>query len=473
MNKKGSSTKVELIDSAMKRNRLNRKSVFALALCLGLSACGGLSALNPLHIFGGSDDSKKEDAEPDGERISVLSLEQNLEADPRLADTEVKLPPPYINRNWTQPGGYASHAMHHLQIAPEIHEVWRVSAGKGADKEARILATPIVANGKIYVRDAKAGVAAFDMETGEKVWAVDLTPPKQKSQLGSGGGVAYDSGRVFVSTGFGFVVALDADTGAEYWRKNVGLTLRSAPTVADGRIFVSTIDNQLFALDADDGNVLWSHQGIEETARFLVSSSPAVAGDIVIVPYSSGEIFALRVQNGRPAWNDSLTRTGRLTSLSELNDIAGSPVVDRGLVIAISHNGRMVAIDLRTGVRVWAQNIGGMQTPWVAGDYIYVLTIDSQLVCLTRAEGRIKWITPLPQFNNQKKKKDPIVWSGPVLAGDRLLIVSSHSVAQSISPYTGEILGKIKLPGGSSVPPIVADEMVFILTDDAKLLAFK
>lgn len=448
-----------------------KRASLVIALCFGLSACGGLSKLNPLNVLGG--DEENDESEIAGERISVLSLEQNLEADPRLADTEVVLPPPYVNRNWSQPGGYASHAMHHLQIAPEINKVWSVNAGKESDNEARILSSPIAADGKVFVRDAKAGVAAFDMETGETLWEVDLTPPKQKSRLGSGGGVAFDNGRVFVSTGFGFVVMLDAETGAEFWRQSLGLTLRSAPTVADGRVFVATFDNQLFALDADDGSVLWSHQGIEETARFLVSSSPAVSGDIVIVPYSSGEVFALRVQNGRPAWNDSLTRTGRLTSLSELNDIAGSPVVDRGLVIAISHNGRMVAIDLRTGVRVWARNIGGMQTPWVAGDFIYILTIDNEVVCVSRTEGRIRWITPLPQFENPKKRKDPIEWSGPVLAGDRLIVVSSRGEAQSISPYTGEILGKIKMSGGSFVAPIVANEMVFMLTEDAKLTAYK
>lgn len=465
---------MQLMENNMQLGVWTKRAVLALTLtvCFSLSACGGLSKLNPLNVLGGDDDEKDE-SEIAGERISVLSLEQNLEADPQLAETEVVLPPPYVNRNWSQPGGYASHAMHHLQIAPEINKVWSVTVGKGVDKEAHILSSPIAADGKIIVRDAKAGVTAIDMETGEKLWEVDLTPPKSKARLGTGGGVAYNNGRVFVSTGFGFVVMLDVETGAEFWRQSLGLALRSAPTVSEGRLFVSTFDNQLFALDADDGSVLWSHQGIEETARFLVSSSPAVSGDIVIAPYSSGEVFALRVQNGRPAWSDSLTRTGRLTSLSELNDIAGSPVVDRGLVLAISHNGRMVAIDLRTGVRVWARNIGGMQTPWVAGDYIYVLTIDNEIVCLSRAEGRIRWITPLPQFEKPKKRKNPIEWSGPVLAGDRLIVVSSRGEAQSISPYTGEILGKIKMSGGSFVAPIVADEMVFLLSDDAKLTAYK
>ncbi len=451
--------------------RATRTILLTVALMVTLSACGGVSALNPLNLLGGDDDDEQDKLE--GERISVLSLEQKLEADPRLADVKVVLPPPYVNTSWPQPGGYPNHAMHHLQIASEIHKVWEVKAGEGEDEEARILATPVAADGKIFVRDAKAGVAAFDLKTGKRLWRIDLTPKGYKSRQGTGGGVAYDNGKVYVTVGYGFVVALDAETGAEFWRQSLGQAVRSAPTVAGGRVFVTTFDNRLYTLDADDGQILWNHQGIEETARFLVSTSPAVAGDIVVVPYSSGEVYALLVQNGRPAWSDSLTRTGRMTSLSELNDIAGLPVVDRGRVHAVSHNGRLVSIDLRSGGRVWTHNIGGMQTPWVAGDFIYILSLDSELICLFRQDGSIKWIATLPQFKNQKKKKDPIVWSGPVLAGDRLIVVSSRGEARSISPYTGELLGRIKLSDGAYVPPIVADETVFILTGSAKLSAYR
>jgi outer membrane protein assembly factor BamB len=142
-------------------------------------------------------------------------------------------------------------------------------------------------------------------------------------------------------------------------------------------------------------------------------------------------------------------------------------------VYAISHSGRMVSIDLRSGERVWSRNVGGTQTPWVAGDFIYVLSIDSEIVCLSRRDGRIRWIARLPQFENVKKRKDPIEWSGPVLAGDRLIVVSSKGAAYSVSPYTGEVLGKIKIPDGTFIAPIVANEMVFVLTDKAELIALR
>ena len=174
--------------------------------------------------------------------------------------------------------------------------------------------------------------------------------------------------------------------------------MRGAPTVVNGRFFTVSYDNQLYALNIEDGSVDWSHIGIAEDAGIIGAASPAVEGDVVVAPYSSGELVALRVENGRILWADSLTRTGRSTALAELNDINGSPVIDRDMVIAAGHAGRMVAIDLRSGARLWEQDIASIQTPWVAGDFVFIVTTEAQIVCLARNSGRIRWVRQLPRY---------------------------------------------------------------------------
>jgi outer membrane protein assembly factor BamB len=438
------------------------------AAALLLSGCSG--AFDFLDGIGGSSGNK--DRLP-GERISVLTLEQRLEADPKLADLSVQLPRPYQNQSWPQAGGYSSHAMHHLAVPENPRRAWRADAGDGSGGNTRLTSTPVVAGGIAYVLDSEAQISAFDTNTGKRVWRRDLTPRKERSEAGFGGGVAYDGERVFVSTGFGNVHALDAKSGAEIWKREIGIPFRAAPTVDGGRVFVSTSDNQLQVLAVDDGRILWNHRGISETAGLLGSASAAVSGDLVVVPYTSGEIYAFRVQNGQMVWTDSLTRTGNLTSLTALNDIAGRPVIDRDRVLAISHSGRMVAIDLRTGQRVWTRNIGGVQTPWVAGDFVYVVSTNAEVVCISRRDGRIRWITRLPRFEDEEDREDPIEWSGPVLAGNRLIVLSSDGYALSISPYSGEVLSSIEMPDGTFIPPIVADGTIYILTDDADLIAMR
>ncbi len=408
-----------------------------------------------------------------GKRLSVMELGSTLEVDPAIADELVILPQPYVNPDWPQPGGSPDNANYHLAAPGPLDRLWSVDAGAGSDRVAQLTASPVIADGKIFVLDAESTVRAFDRKTGKRLWETDLVPEGEDADEGRGGGVAFDNGKIFVVTGFGTGHGLDAASGAIVWTQTLGEPFRAAPTANGGRVFAVTADNQTIAFAQETGEVLWRHRGIVESAGILSSPSPAVAGSVVISPYSSGEVVALRVANGTPVWSDSLNRTGRLTSLSELNDIAGRPVIDRDRVFAISHSGRMVSIDLRTGERAWTRDIGGVQTPWVAGDYLYLITNSEELVAISRRDGRIRWITPMPRWEDPEDREDPIVWSGPVLVSDRLILVSSTGDATSVSPYTGEILGRIDLPDDVLIAPVVADETLYILTDSASLIALK
>jgi outer membrane protein assembly factor BamB len=249
--------------------------------------------------------------------------------------------------------------------------------------------------------------------------------------------------------------------------------MRAAPAAVDGRVFVVTLDNQTVALAAEDGQRLWSHSGIQETTGLVGGASPAVAGSTVIAPYSSGEIVGLLAENGRVLWSDSLSSVTRVDPLGDLAHIRGTPVIDRGMVFAISHSGRMVAIDLRQGLRAWEAEVGGVEMPWIGGDFLFVLTNDAQVVCLTRRDGRIRWVRPLERYEDPDDQEDLIHWAGPVLAGDRLIVAGSNGEALSISPYTGEVLGRIDLPGAPAVAPVVAGNSLYFLTEGGTLVAMR
>ncbi len=435
--------------------RLRGRLLMLAAVAVPLAACG-----------------TTDDPPLPGERIAILSTEQRTEADARIADLDVRLPAPVSNKDWPQQGGEPWHAMQHVELADVPALAWQADIGTGSDSDAPILSGPIVADGMAIAMDASATVSAYDIEDGTRLWrtAVALREERDGSW---GGGTAYDDGTVYVATGFAQAVALDAKTGEERWRQSVSGPMRAAPTVADDRVFVVTHDNQLHALDADTGELLWSHTGIVESAGLLGGASPAAQDDIVVAPYSSGEVFALRVENGRPVWSDSLAAIRRVDAVSALADIRGRPVIDGGRVYAISHSGRMVAIDLRTGRRVWEADVGSVQQPWVAGDFIFVLTTEGEVVAMTAVDGRIRWVTPIGLFEDPEDRDGRIAWAGPVLAGDRLIVNGSHGQALSLSPYTGEILGWLEISGGSSVGPAVADETLLILSDSARLLAFR
>ncbi|HUC09620.1 MAG TPA: PQQ-binding-like beta-propeller repeat protein [Stellaceae bacterium] len=437
---------------------MRRSAVVAILLvCVAASGC------NPFA-------SKKQPLP--GERISVLSLDRQLKPDPALASTPISLPRPVVNRDWPQPGGFPNHAMQHLALPSTLHVAWKTSVGEGSSRYTQVLAQPVVVAGRVYAMDGGSEVSAYDAANGQQIWQVDVTPSNNHGSS-FGGGVAYWKGRLYVSSGYARVLALDPKNGKVIWKTDVDAPVRSGPTVTDGRVYVVTVENELIALAADDGRRLWSHSGIPETATLVGSASPAVEGEVVVVGYSSGEIDALTVENGRLLWSDNLASVTPVDAVSALADIRGRPVIDRGRVYGISHAGRMAAIDIRDGERVWEQDIGSSHGPWVAGDYVYVLSNDNELICLTRDGGKVRWLRQLPSYEDEKNKEDPIIWAGPVLGGDRLIVLSSDGWALSVSPYTGNPLGREQIAGDAFVDPVIANDTLYILTDNGELAAYR
>lgn len=433
-----------------------------LAAALALSGCDTVNGW-----FSGNADTPLP-----GKRLAVLLANDAPRPDPGISDLAVILPRPIANTDWPEQGGYANHVMEHLALGDVPHEIWSADAGRGADSDAPLLSGPIVSDGRVYTMDTAAVVRAFDADTGRRVWRVDIEPPDEDNG-NWGGGLAADGGKVFAATGFAQIVALAADTGRELWRTNITAPMRAAPTAFNDRVFAVTKDNQLFALDAGTGEILWSHTGIEETAGLIGSASPAVDGEIVVVPYSSGELFALRVENGRQLWAENLAAIRRADAVSALADIRGRPVIDGERVFAISHSGRMVAIDRPTGRRLWEASLGGINQPWAAGDFVFVLTSDASVAAVTARDGRIRWLTPIGLYSDPKDRQGRITWSGPVLAGDRLIVSGSNGRAVTLSPYTGDIIGEQRMPDGVSLAPIVANGTLYFLTDEARLIAYR
>jgi outer membrane protein assembly factor BamB len=407
-----------------------------------------------------------------GERISVLGLDRRLAPDPALANVSVTLPRPVMNPDWPEPGGYPNHAMYHLALGANLTRAWETSVGDGSSRYRKVMSQPVVAHDTVFAMDGGTQVSALSASNGNSIWQVDLKPEGQEGNA-FGGGPCFWKDRLYVATGYAEVLALDPANGKVIWRKPVDSPIHAAPTVADGRVFAVTVDNELFVLAAEDGRRLWTHNGIPETAGLLGGASPAVEGEIVVVAYNSGELFALRVENGRPLWSESLAASRSVDPMSGLADIRGRPVIDRDRVFAISHSGRMAAIDLRRGDRVWEQDVASSHGPWVAGDYVYVLASDNELICLTRNEGKTRWVQQLPQYDDPEKREDPILWAGPVLGGDRLIALSSTGDAISVSPYTGQPLGRITMSASGYLGPIIAGNALYLLTDDANLSAYR
>jgi outer membrane protein assembly factor BamB len=436
----------------------------ALALTLVLSACISLPSF-------GNKDKEAAAAEDRAGRITMVLDDERIAPSTTLTGVEVSLPAAVAVEAWTEAGSNPTKAVGHVIAAPKLKVAWRKSVGKGSSKKSALTTPPVTSKTMIFTLDATQTVRAMRLDNGSEVWTERLRGVTKRDKAALGGGLAVAGDQLVVASGYGYVILFDAASGAEKWRRDLGAPMTGSPTVDDGRIFVTSNNNEVFCLDLADGATLWSDQAISESARVLGSASVAAVEDFVIAPFSSGEVIAYLAANGRRLWTDALTQAGRFTPISEINDIGSRPVLGAGLVFASSQSGTTVAIDGRSGARVWTSPVGSTRAPALTGRFIFVLGTENELACLDAATGEAYWVTQLSQFQNEKKKKKKLSWSAPIVASDRVIVVSSRGELQAYSTQDGTQTGSLKLGDTVYIEPIAAQGRLFVLTDDAKLIA--
>jgi FOG: WD40-like repeat len=437
----------------------------ALALVLaGLAACSSIG-------IGGNDDKKR--TPTIGNRTPILSrIANEVRADPTLANVAVVLPPPQVNSEWAQPGGNAAKSAGHLALGDAPTRLWTASIA-GASSTRRLATAPVVGGGMLFAVDTQGVVHAFDAETGARRWTHRVEVESDLRHSTFGGGASYFDGKVYACNGAGDVFALDAQTGAELWRVKPAGPLRGSPTIAFNAVYVMTTDNQIHALNIADGTPIWDNAAATGPSGVFGVAAPAAGQGTVIAGYSSGELVAYRYENGRDLWSDALARTSISTQVGTLTDVDADPIIDNGRVYALGQGGRMAAYELVTGQRLWELSLAGISTPAVAGEWIFTLTDDARLLAIARTTGRVRWVTQLERWRNPKKETGPIFWTGPVLANNRLWIASSEGMVLSADVTTGETAEFTDLKKPVSLPPIVANRILYILDDSGRITAWR
>lgn len=434
-------------------------------LASGTSACSAFD-------FGRA--SRAAEAEEDkAGRIALALGDVALEPDPDMADLSVILPVATTLVEWPQAGVNASKVVGHVRAAETLEVDWRIKAADGSGRNAVLTSPPIASSDTIYLLDGDQTVKAFSVERGARLWSIGLKSGRRRDGRGLGGGLALDGDRLVVSSGFGFVAALDKADGSEIWRRELGVPVTGAPTIKDGRVLVVTENNEVYSLNLQDGSVEWSDQAIAESARVLGAPSVAAVEDLVVAPFSSGEVIAYLGSNGRRLWIDALTRAGRFTPISAINDIASRPVLSSGLVFAASQSGILAAIDGRSGQRAWSQPVGSIQAPALAGQYLFVAGVEGEIACLLAETGAVIWTRQLPKFRRENKRRGRISYVGPVIASDRVLVASSEGDLIALSAQTGEEVGRLRIGDPVFIEPIVAGDRLILLTDEGRLVAIR
>lgn len=435
--------------------KFNKISIYhitsALITCTLLAGCDTFSSKTPLS----------------GKRETLFATDRSLKTEGQGGAVGVDTSHATTNKDWVVAGGSLNHVLPVLAAPKAPKESWKTNIGSGNSSEKRLISNLLTVDNHAFGMDTYGKVTALNRQTGEKVWSVETSPEDRSSET-LGGGIAYAEGKVFVTTSFGDVIAVDAKTGKELWRQALLTPMRIAPTVADGRVFVVTINNELHALSSKNGENLWTHTGLPEATGLLGGGVPAIENNIIVVPYSSGELYALRTENGYPVWTDTLSPTLSADSLSSISHIRARPIISQGVIYAVSHGGRMAAIDVNSGIRLWQKDISSIRTPAIIGNYMYLISTNNELVCLNRQNGDIVWTINLPMTDDGQK----VNWAGPIATSQGLLVTGSNGVMDYYSPQDGKKVHGLTTGQQFSLSPIVVDKKIYTLSDSADVTAW-
>ncbi|GAA4479209.1 PQQ-binding-like beta-propeller repeat protein [Gluconacetobacter asukensis] len=420
-----------------------------------------------------------------GKRVDVLATGAGLMVDPD-DKAPIAIPAQTAIGEWLQPGRVPTHGGVNMAWGGQMRREWSHGIGAGVSEpellsyaalgdsgRGVLQATPIVANGRIFVSDAQGVIRAYEWPRMRELWHFTPKPKKMRSSnLGGGFSIAGDT--LYIVDGVGQALAVEAATGKVKWRVDTEAPGRSAPTVVDGRLFFGTIDERLLALDAATGRVLWTYAATEAVTVIFGQPAPAVVGDVVVAGFGSGDLVALRAASGEVVWSDTLGSTNGQDSTVDFSCVRGMPVIVDQTVYAISAGSVLVAIDLRSGRRLWERTVAGQDTLLVIDNWLYVLSLDQQLACLDRVNGHVRWITQLRRYRRVDAQKNGVTWTGPIMAGSKLVCVSTmpETGYVTVDPATGALLTVGKLPGVATVTPIVVDGRLLIVTDDGRLNAY-
>lgn len=424
-------------------------------------------------------------AEPDvilpGPREDIRSvlqdqtgLEQEQAAFAENARRAIALPAARVNNDWSQTFGSPANRVAHPALGSALTLQWAAKIGEGDSRKHRITADPVVSGNLIYTLDAQSVVTATST-SGATAWQANLRPARDQAGDATGGGLVVAGDTVYISIGFGVLAALDAGTGAVRWTQQLDASGSGTPTVSGDLVYITAGDNTGWAVNRKDGTVEWQIGSTGDTNNVLGAPAPALTDDLAIFAFGSGEVQAVFRRGGLNRWDASVLgkRAGR--ALSNVSDVTAAPVVSGGRVYIGNQSGRIAALDVDSGMRVWTAREGAIGPVWPVGDSVFAVSDLNELVRLDATDGAKIWGVELPNFIKRKplRQSRVVAHHGPIVAGGRVIIASGDGQLRSFDPASGALVSTAEIPGGATSAPVVAGRTLYVVSKTGQLLAYR
>jgi outer membrane protein assembly factor BamB len=347
--------------------------------------------------------------------------------------------------------------LEHIKDPVRLKELWNQDIGVGYDKQSVNL-VPVVSGSYILAADRRGRVVELSTDSGKELWETSTEAP---ISAGPGAG----EGLVLVGASDGQVIALNIDDGSIAWRTHVSSEVLSVPRIDLGIVVIQSVDGSVTGLGSSDGHQLWVSDHSVPVLTLRGTASPAVERGGVITGLGSGKVVAMTTANGYQVWETSIAIPKGRTEIDRLVDVDADPVIVGDTVYAVSYQGKLAIIDLRSGNLVWSRDLSSYTGLAVDFSKIYVTDADSKVWALSRDNGTSVW---------KQEKLHNRALTAPALFGDYVAVGDFEGYLHLLSSYDGRIVGRIRVDRkGIAARPVVVDDVLYVYGKSGTLAAYK
>ncbi len=379
---------------------------------------------------------------------------------------------PASTRDWPQHLGNTRHLVPNASLSTTPRLVASVNLGIQSRNPVYGASKPIIVGNTIYHYDADGKLHAISA-SGAKIWTISLVPGGSALGDGYGGGLAYANGVIYAATGYGEVVAVDANTGGIFWRFKQSAPLRVAPMVSNGKVYLISKGVQAVALNAGNGAQAWRQYSAQSNIPSRLSSGvPASQASQVVLGYASGEMQMVNSSSGTVNWSIKNISDYFTGSKSSLGDITCDPVIVNGRIIAATNSG-IIAVSLSSGEVLWANNIGSKGPLSVSGNSIFGVTEDARVFRVSLNSGQTIWAKALPRSLNPKNYFSRKLFHYDArLVNNQIWVADQRGGLRRFDAQTGGLLALDEIPEISATP-VFGSGMMVAVSSNGQLLIFR
>lgn len=318
--------------------------------------------------------------------------------------------------------------------------------------------TPTLIDGVIYVASSDGEVAAINAANGARLWRVELERPLS-------GGVGYHNRSLYLGGADGSVLQLSAEDGAVEWEAAVSGEVLAAPVVSDDWVIVQTYDGKLLGFRSAAEEPSWTFTSDVPVLTLRGTSAPILVGGNAIAGFGDGKVVAVDVDSGNVSWEARIGVPQGSSEIDRIVDVDGA-MTQQGIELFVaSYQGRLAALDSRTGRKLWQQNVSSVTGTNVGFGNVYVADVDGTLSAFLRTGQGVRW---------QNIELGYRELSRPTPVSSYVATVDFEGYLHLLSQVDGQIVGRSKIGGDAARADMIADSgRLIIYADNGQLLAYE